>query len=67
MQREIPIIIHKNGDRSIPKFPVVLEGGDQLIIAKEMRGSQVPKGEQWTISGYSTSGPVISKKGASND
>jgi len=60
MQREIPIVIRKNGDRFIPKFPVKLEGGDQLIITKEMRGSEVPKGRTWVINGYSRSGPVIS-------
>lgn len=62
MQREIPVVIRKNGDRFIPDFPVELNGGDQFIIVKEMMGSQVPKGEKWTISGYTSSGPVISNK-----
>lgn len=61
-QREIPIVIRKNGDKFIPKFPVVLEEGDQLIIAREMRGSQVPEGKKWTVCGYSTLGPIISDK-----
>lgn len=62
MQREFPLVIRKNGEKFIPKFPVELEAGDQLIIVKEMRGSQVPEGKRWTISGYSSSGPIISDK-----
>ena len=58
--RELPVVIRKNGDRFIPKFPVELEEGDQLIITREMQGSQVPEGKKWTVSGYSTSGPIIS-------
>ncbi len=62
MPREFPIVVRKNGDKFIPKFPVELEVGDQLIITKETRGSQVPKGEKWTISGYSTSGPILTRE-----
>ncbi len=60
MPREIPIVIRKNGDKLVPRFPVELEAGDQLIITREMRGSQVPEGEKWTVNGYTDSGPVIS-------
>ena len=61
MRREIPVVIRKNGDRFIPKFPVKLEGGDQFIIMKEMRGSEVPEGKTWMVNGYSDSGPVINE------
>lgn len=60
MRREIPVVIRKNGDKFIPKFPVELEGGDQLIIMREMRGSQVPEGKKWTVDGYTKSGPIMS-------
>lgn len=62
MQREFPIVIRKNGNKLIPKFPIELEEGDQLIITKEIKGSQVPQGEKWTISGYSTSGLTITRE-----
>lgn len=62
MPREIPVIIRKNGKMFIPKFPVELEAGDQLIITREMRGSKVPEGLKWEISGYTTSGPIIIDK-----
>ena len=61
-RREIPVVIRKDGDRFIPKFPLELEEGDQLIITREMRGSKVPEGEKWTIRGYTDSGPIISDK-----
>ena len=59
MQREFPVVIRKSGDKLIPKFPIDLEEGDQLIIVREMRGSRVPDGKRWTINGYSASGPII--------
>ena len=59
MQREIPVVIRKNGDRFVPTFPVELEEGDQFIITIEMRGSQVPKGRRWILKGYSDSGPIV--------
>jgi len=59
VRREIPIVIRKNGDKFIPKFPVELEEGDQLIIAKEIRGSLVPKGKKWTVIAYTASGPIM--------
>lgn len=61
MPREFPLVIRRNGDKSIPDFPVELEAGDQIIIVEEMRGSQVPEGEKWTLNGYSDSGPIVSK------
>lgn len=63
MQREFPLVIRKTGEKFVPKFPIDLEAGDQLIIVKEMRGSQVPKGKKWTVNGYTTSGPIIYKEG----
>lgn len=63
MRREIPVVIRKNGDKFIPNFPVELEAGDSLIITREMRGSQVPDGEKWTIAGYTTGGPIVTSKG----
>ena len=60
MPREITVVIRKDGEKFIPKFPVELEEGDQLIITKEMRGSQVPEGKKWIVSGYTSSGPIIS-------
>lgn len=63
-RREIPIVIRKSGEKSVAEFPVELEGGDELIVAREMAGSRVPAGEKWVISGYTNSGPVISKKEA---
>lgn len=62
MRKEVPIVVRKDGDMFVPKFPVELEAGDQLIIVREMWGSQVPEGEKWTVSGYSDSGPVITSK-----
>jgi len=62
MPREIPVVICKNGDRFVPEFPIELEAGDQLIITRELRGSQVPKGEKWTVDGYTDSGPIISDR-----
>lgn len=61
MQREFSIVIRKTGEILIPKFPVELKTGDQFIVAKEMRGSQVPEGENWTLNGYTDSGPVVIK------
>lgn len=61
MRREIPVVIRKNGDILVPKFPVELEAGDQLIITREMSGSRVPEGEKWTVNGYTASGPVIQR------
>lgn len=62
MQREFPVVIRKSGDKFIPKFPVTLEGGDQFIITREMRGSQVPDKQKWVINGYSDAGPVVAMK-----
>ena len=61
MQREFPLIIRKSGEKFVPSFPVELDAGDQLIIVKEMQGSQVPKGKKWIVNGYSSSGPIISE------
>ena len=57
----VPIIVRKNGERSFAKFPVELNEGDQIIICQEMRGSKVPKGQKWTVNGYTTDGPIINK------
>ncbi len=62
MQRVYPVVIRLTGETFIPKFPVELEGGDTLIVAKEMRGSRVPTGEKWTVNGIGPSGPIISNK-----
>lgn len=59
MQREFPLVIRKSGEKFVPKFPVKLGEGDQLIIVKEMQGSRVPEGKTWIIRGYSDSGPII--------
>ena len=61
-RREFPIVVRKNGDQFIPFFPVELEEGDQFLIAREMVGSEVPKGKNWTLKGYSNSGPIISQR-----
>lgn len=60
MQREFPLVIRKDGEKFVPSFPIVLDEGDQFILVKEMRGSQVPKGSSWTINSYTSSGPIIS-------
>ena len=60
-RREIPVVLRKSGDKFIPSFPIELEPGDTLIIAREMMGSTVPEGERWTVSGYTSSGPVVTK------
>ena len=60
--REVPVVIRNNGERFIPTFPIVLEAGDTLIIAREMRGSRVPEGEKWTVNGYTSSGPIVTDK-----
>ncbi len=62
MRRRFAIVIRKNGDKFIATFPVELEEGDQLIIAKEIMSSQVPEEEKWIISGYSVLGPIVSDK-----
>ncbi len=61
MQREFPMVIRKSGEKLIPNFPIELKAGDQFIIVKEMMGSRVPEGENWTLSGYADSGPVVNK------
>ena len=61
MQREFPLVIRKTGEKFVPEFPIELEAGDQFIIVKEIRGSQVLNGQKWILSGYTASGPVISK------
>lgn len=62
MQRDVLIIVRKNGDRFIPEFPVELKPGDQCVIARETNECQVPRGQKWTVKGYSSSGPIISRK-----
>ena len=63
MQREFPLVIYKDGKKFVPVFPVKLSGGDQFLLVREMRGSQVPEGQRWTISGYTASGPVMEISG----
>ena len=60
MLREVPVVIRKNGDRFVPTFPVELEAGDQFIMTREIRGSQVPEGRKWIVNGYTYSGPIVS-------
>lgn len=59
MQREFPLVIRKTGEQFIATFPIILKAGDQLILTREIAGSQVPEGKTWTIEGYSRSGPKI--------
>lgn len=60
----IPIIVRKDGERFIAKFPVEMEAGDQIIILREMRGWEAPgKG---TLSGYTDNGPVFTPEGGAS-
>lgn len=59
-RRDIPVVIRKDGDRFVPIFPVDLEEGDELIIARETASSRVPAGKKWTVSGWTTRGPIRS-------
>ena len=61
MQREFPLVIRKDGTKFVPVFPVRLVAGDQLIIVRELRGSEVPDGEHWEVNGYTDSGPVVTR------
>jgi len=61
-RRDIPVVIRKGGFKFVPTFLVDLEPGDQLIVAQEMRGYEVPKGKKVTVNGYSDSGPIFAKE-----
>ena len=62
MRREVLIVIRKTGEKFIPTFPIELEEGDQIMVALEQRGSQVPVGETWILNGYNDRGPIINRK-----
>ena len=62
MRREFPLVIRKTGEKFIPTFPTELNPGDQIIVVREEKGSQVPVGETWILNGYSDRGPIINKK-----
>lgn len=56
MQELIPIVIRKDGSMAIIKFPVELNGGDRLVIVREVHGVKIPKGEKWVVRGYDSFG-----------
>ena len=62
MRREFPLVIRGTGEKFIPTFPVELNEGDQIIVTREEKGSQVPVGETWILNGFNDRGPIISKK-----
>ena len=56
----IPILVRKDGSKSIAEFPVDVEEGDQLLLSLESKGWQAPR--NLTISGFSEGGPIFSDR-----
>ena len=60
-RRQFLIVVKSDGQKLIPDLPVTLNTGDQLLLAREQAGSEVPSGESWLVKGYTDSGPIVTK------
>ena len=58
----IPVVTRKTGEVFIPKFPVEMDGGDQLVITVVIASTIVPPGKRWTIQGFGGRGIVITNR-----
>ncbi len=65
MPEVIPIVIRKNGDKFVPRFPVNLYSGDEIILVEQTKGVIVPKGRSWTIEKMTEVGPAVAEAGPS--